>query len=177
MENSVKKLTFLLVALIFSANSVFAQKIGYIFSEKVLIESQEAIDASKEFEKIVAEMQREYEQKQVDFRKLNEDIEKQSLLLSDEKKAQKQQQLELLYKEILEFEKVKFGPGGEAERKQNDLMKPIIEGINKIVKEVSENEGFDFVLDASVAGVIVYAKEDFDLTDQVVEALNKKTGE
>lgn len=169
----MKKIILTLSVLTILSTSVFAQKLAYIFSEKILSESQEAIDASKEFDKVIAEMKKDYQDKESELRKLNDELEKQSLLLSPEKKAEKQAKMEDIYRQLLDFEKNKFGPGGEAEKKQNDLMKPIIEKVNKVVKEVSVREGFDFVLDASIGGVIVYAKEDFDITDRIIETLNK----
>ena len=42
--------------------------------------------------------------------------------------------------------------------------------MNEIIKQVAEDEGFDFVLNTTA---LAYAKEAHDLTDRVIEALTK----
>jgi Skp family chaperone for outer membrane proteins len=47
-----------------------------------------------------------------------------------------------------------------------------VEKINKILERLSADEGYGLVFDVANAN-IVYAKKEFDLTDRVLEELNK----
>ena len=54
------------------------------------------------------------------------------------------------------------------------MTQPIIEKIDAILKRIAEDEDYTFIFDA-VSGGLAYAKPTFDLTDQVIEELNKET--
>ena len=51
-------------------------------------------------------------------------------------------------------------------------MQPIIDKVNTVIQKIGEDGDYDVIFDAAV-GNIVYAKEDFDLTDLVLEDLNE----
>ena len=48
----------------------------------------------------------------------------------------------------------------------------IYDKIDTIIQRISDEEGFDMVFDV-VQGVIVFAKPEWDITDRVLEELNK----
>ena len=41
-----------------------------------------------------------------------------------------------------------------------------------VLQKIGDEDGFDFILDV-VQGVVLYAKPEFDITDRVLEELNK----
>ena len=49
---------------------------------------------------------------------------------------------------------------------------PINNRINEILNRIGDDEEYDFIFDAN-QGNIVYAKDDFDLTDRILEELQK----
>ncbi|MCX7726389.1 MAG: OmpH family outer membrane protein, partial [Chitinispirillaceae bacterium] len=67
----------------------------------------------------------------------------------------------------------KFGQQGEALMKNEELTKPIIEKINKIIEKIAKEENYDFILDARAGGV-VFGKKVYDLNQRVLEALKKE---
>ncbi len=66
----------------------------------------------------------------------------------------------------------KFGNRGEIYQKESEYLGPILEKINKILKEVGEEDGYDYILDAS-KGSIVFADPSLDLTNVVLRELRK----
>jgi outer membrane protein len=67
----------------------------------------------------------------------------------------------------------KFGQRGEALVKNEELMKPVVEKINKIIEKIAKDENFDFIFDIRMGG-IVFAKPAYDLTDRVLAQLAKE---
>ena len=57
--------------------------------------------------------------------------------------------------------------------KNEELTKPIIEKINKIIEKIAKDENYDYIMDARAGGVI-YGKPAFDLTERVLDILNKE---
>jgi outer membrane protein len=103
---------------------------------------------------------------------LKQDLEKTSLVLSEAKKKEKEENLESKKLEYQRLTNDIFGPGGRAEKRNAELTKPILDKINQVLEKIATEENFIMIFD-SVNGNIAYAKEDLDLTDRVLEELEK----
>ena len=53
------------------------------------------------------------------------------------------------------------------------MTKPIIDRINKLLEEIGEEEKYTIIFDIAESG-IVYAKQGMDMTDRVIEELNRE---
>ena len=152
----------------------FAQlKIGYVDSQRILAQYQEAVDAQNQLEQIRNQYQSEYEAKVKEYQQLAQEIESQSLLLSEEKKKEKLQQLQEKATDIDQYKFEKLNPdGGEFYKKNQELFKPIIDKINNIIHKIGTDEEYDLILDAS-SGALLHALPKYDLTSRILDELNK----
>lgn len=180
VRKSMKSITFLVVAAFLTLGvmgSAFAQlKIGYVDSQKILANYKESIDAQKKLDAQNAKWQQEMQDMQKQLKGLQDQLDAQKLLLSDAKKQEKQQEIQDLYLKIQKFQMQKWGQQGELYQLNQKLMQPIIEQINQIITKIGDEEKFDYIFD-TVQGNIVYAnKKQPDLTDRVLEKLNKSAG-
>jgi len=161
--------------LLFSSISlVFGQlKVGYVDSQKLMAQYQEAIDAQNKLEKIRNEYQAEYENKVREYQQMAGEIDSQSLLLSEDKKKEKLRLLQEKATEIDQYKFEKLNPeGGEFYRKNQELFKPVIDKINLVIQKIGRVEEYDFILDAS-SGTLLHALPKYDLTQQVLDELNQ----
>jgi outer membrane protein len=143
---TIQKILVLLLGL---AAFVSAElKIGYINSEKILMEYQGTKEAEEKLKKEVAKVEQEATERKKKMEEMREQLDKQSLLLSAERK----------------------GPEGSVAKKNQELFQPIIEQVNKILEVVAKNENYDFIFDAR-GGTLVWAKSAYDLTEKVIQAL------
>jgi outer membrane protein len=148
-------------------------KLGYIDSQKILAQYQEAIDAQNQLEQIRNQYQAEYEAKVREYQSMAEEIESQSLLLSEEKKKEKLRELQQKATEIDKYKFEKLNPeGGEFYKKNQELFQPIIKKINDIITRIGAEEEYDMVFDAS-SGALLHALPKYDLTERILEELNK----
>lgn len=148
-------------------------KIGFINSESIFQEFDGTKEAQDKFNKEVAKWEQDASNKQKDIKDLKEQIDKQSLLLSGERKKALEDSLEnkmALYQKYLQE---KFGQKGEALTKNEELTKPIIEKINKIIEKIAKEENYDYIFDARAGGV-VFAKKAYDLSERVLGLLSKE---
>lgn len=159
-----------------SFGTVFAQmKLGYVNSQKILLTYPDAIDAQKKLDAENNKWSTELQKKEEEFRSIQETLEQQSLLLSDAKKQERQQELQNLYVNIQQFQNDKWGENGEFFKRKEEFFLPIIEKINNAIHKIGEDGDYDFIFD-SIAGNILHTKEDkYDLTDLVLEELEKET--
>ncbi len=176
----MKSLKFLSLAfvviltLVLSHGPAAAQlKIGYVNSNKILETYKEALDVKKQLQEINAQWEREARDMQKEIQELLDQLESQSLLMSEERKKEKQQEIQNLQLKYQKFLQDKWGQGGEALKKEAELLQPVFDKINAAIRKIGEAEGFSYIFDV-VAGNILYASEDQpDLTDKLLAELNK----
>ena len=165
---------FWLLLLIFSGFRAYAEelKMGYINSIKIRAEYKEFADAQTKFDKEIAEYQNQDVSLRQEIDSLQKVLESQSLLLSEAKRKEKEQQLEVKKQAYRKFFDEIFGPDGKVEKKNAELTKPILDKINAALEKIANQDGYAFIFDA-VNGNIAYAKKTFDITDKVLAELNK----
>ena len=175
-EGILRKPIFLFttVLLLASFSMVFAElKIGYVDSQKIMAQYQEAIDAQNKLEEIRNQYQAEYENKVREYQEMAQEIDSQSLLLSEDKKKEKLRLLQEKATEIDQYKFEKLNPeGGEFYRKNQEIFKPVIDKINLVIQKIGRVEEYDYIIDAS-SGSLLHALPKYDLTQQVLEELNR----
>ena len=148
-------------------------KIGYIDSERILAEFPESQEAQSK----LAEENREWETQagsmDQQIEDLSNQLEQQKLLLSEEKRAEKEQELQALYIKAQQFKQEIWGQDGKLYQRNLELTRPVVEKINAVISKIGDEENYDFIFDAT-QGNIVHAKAEYDITDRVLELLQKE---
>ena len=171
----MKRLTMIVVflTLFVFAGQVFAQeKIRFVNTQKINENYAEAIALQKKLDNIYQGYQTEYEQMAMNFQQKQQDLENQSLLLSPEKKAEKQRELQEMYAQLENYKVQKIGPQGEMFQKQQELSKPVIEKIQQVIDKIAADNGYDTIMDIATAGLLYY-NEKLDITDIILDELQK----
>jgi len=167
----MKKLLILAV-LLFLTIPVSAQlKIGYIDSDFLRKQLTDFQDVDKKMDTYVKEWNDEIAKLEKTFKDKYDDYDKRKLLLSDQKRVELEKELTTLEAKFNELRNTKYGPGGEFQKKQEELLKPVLDKVNKAVKKVAQENNFDFIFDRSGDILFIYAKEDYDVTNLVLEKL------
>jgi len=160
--------------LILFSTQLLAQegKIGYIDSMKLRTTYKEFADVQVKFDQEVAKWQLLADSLKKGVDSLQVDFDKQSLLLSEEKKKEKEHFIEQKKTEYTAFVNQTFGPGGKMEKLNTDLTKPILDKINVALEKIALENNYIMIFDA-VNGNVAWAKKGLDLTDMVLDALSK----
>jgi outer membrane protein len=165
------------------STNLFAQglKIGVINSEAVVQNFEQFRRAEAQLGKDVEGWTQERAAWEADMQRLQKDIEdRQNRLaagqniLSDVKKKALQGEIDSLKGDFTtrvsrqsEVEQERFNA------RKTELLAGVFETVNKTIEEIGEQEGYDFIIDAS-NGSVVYAKNPTDLTSQLLDHLEKK---
>jgi len=159
---------------IFFAVSLFAeQKIGYIDSQEILAKYERAQEIRGEFQNKVNEWKEEVNRRQAELEKLQKSLETQSFMLTDEARTRKIKEIQQKKAELESFVNEIYRKDGKAEILNKELMQPLLQEIDTIVSQIAREEEFAFILDAST-GVVIYADDMYDITDRILQALNKE---
>ncbi|HLE11264.1 MAG: hypothetical protein A2504_03460 [Bdellovibrionales bacterium RIFOXYD12_FULL_39_22] len=166
----MKNLFLLGLFLAFGFNAYGAIVVGSVDIQKVLV-------TVKEGEKVKSKLKGAYDEKQkilkVDEEKIKgmqQDYQKQSLVMSADAKQKKEMEIQKL---IVEIQQASMKYQKELQDMEQTMKKPILEKIQKIVEEVSVTAKVDMTFESSTAPVI-YAKDQKDLTEEVITLYDKK---
>ncbi|OQX92674.1 MAG: hypothetical protein B6D58_01765 [candidate division Zixibacteria bacterium 4484_95] len=165
-----KILTAMFIVCLLSVGLAGEVKIGYIDSQRIFAESQEYQDAQAKFDKDVENWNAQAEQMKKDIDQLIDELESQSLMLSAEKKREKEALLSAKQDTLNQFLNAVFGDNGKAERRMAELSKPIRDKILEVIEEIAIENNYDIIFDAGTVN-IAYAKKSLDLTDEVLEKI------
>lgn len=148
-------------------------KLGYIDTVKIFAEFKETVDAETIYKKEVEVWKKKATDMETELAKMREEIQSQSLMLSEEKLAEKKLQFDQKLKEYNQYMAEVFGDDGQAAKRNKELTQPIVEKINAVIAQIAEAEGYTIIFD-SAQGNIVYAKKTIDLTEKVMAQLQQQ---
>jgi outer membrane protein len=178
----VKSLGLLVMSLLFSS-MLFGQelKIGVVNSELVMQSYPEFQRAEEKLGREVEVWQGERAGWEKQMQAMQQDIIDRERKLqagqttfSENRKQELQAQIDSL--KITYQQNIQEQMAAEQERynqRRMELLAEVLEVVNKTIEEIGEAEGYDIILDGS-NGTVVYAKEPNDITDILLNKLEKK---
>lgn len=148
-------------------------KLGYIDTVKIFANFKETVEAEEVYKKEVEGWKKRAEEMEAELAQLRENIQSQSLMLSEEKLNEKKAEFDLKARDYQKYMKDIFGETGEAAKRNQELTEPIVEKINAVIAKMAEAEGYTIVFDSS-QGNIVYADKAIDITEKVIAELESQ---
>jgi outer membrane protein len=170
----MKKWLFLSLLFLFS-QAALAQKIGYVDSDRLKNEYKPFLEAKDQLNKEVADWQRKADSLSRGIKALEDSLAKVGLILSPDKKKEREDEIVRVKKEYQQYLAETFGVGGKVEKRNSELSKPILDKVNAAIAEVALENNFDLILD-TVTGSVAYGRKSLDATDRVLEKLNAALG-
>jgi len=151
-------------------------KMGYVDSQKVLDESLSGKQVKDALNEYVQSRQKIVDIEESELRKFQEDISKQSAILSPEARQEKE---ETFQKKFMEYQKKVGELQKEIQARRTEKLEEFNVELDKIVKSIGEKEGFSIILNNLEVNIVLYAKPSFNLTDRIISELDKniKTGD
>jgi len=147
------------------------QKFAVVDLQRALTEIEEGKKAKGQLKTLFDQRQKTLDKQQEDLRVLKEGIEKQRDVLSREVYAKKVEELQKALAELqttyMEFQR-------ELAAKEADLTRPILERLQRVVKQLGQKEGYVFVFERNEAGVVYTSS--YDMTDLVIQRYNAGDG-
>jgi outer membrane protein len=129
--------------------------------------------AQEEFDRQVAKWEQQANLLQKELASIKERLDKQSLMLSDEKKRELEADYAKKDTELKDFISKVYGRTGELISENEKVSAPIIQLIRKAVNEIALQEGYDMVVDRAT-GAVLFWKNENDLTQKVLDYLNSR---
>jgi outer membrane protein len=152
-----------------SLASAQSGKIGFIRDDRIQTEFKDWLDAQESIQLEIKAWEDEANAKKLEFQELLDEYDKQRLILSDDKKREKEAAIRAKQEALDAFTRQIWGPSGRAEQKQQVLLAPLLTKINKAIENVAIEGGFDVIFTSSSG--LGYVNPALDVTDKVLTAL------
>lgn len=170
MLTRILTLLLLVTGLAFAADGM---RIAHVDS-KIIFEGYKGTrKAQEEYDRQVAKWEQQASLLQKEVASIKERLDKQSLMLSEEKKRELEADYARKETELKSFIDRIYGRTGELLIENEKVSKPIVQLIRKAVDEIALSEGYDMVLDRATGSVLFWKKE-HDLTQKVIDYLNSR---
>lgn len=131
-------------------------------------------DAQETYDKQVAKWEQEVADKQKELAAMKEKFEKQSLMLSDERKKELASQFQQKQADLQKLVQSLYGKDGKVARTNEEFTGPILQKIRVAAQQIAKSEGYDFVLDKAAGAVFYVGNTEFEITQKVLDRLNSE---
>ena len=163
--------TYTLLLLGFFAN---AQRYAVIDSKYILEKLAEYKESQTKLDQFSAQWQQEIEKKQADLDKMYKDYDAEQVMLSDELKKKREDELFNREKEVRDLQKKRFGFEGDLFKKRQELIKPIQDKVYSAIQKLAVDKSYDFILDKSEGITVIFADPKLDRSEDVLRELGVK---
>ena len=166
----------ILIALCFLgiAFTTSAQRYAVIDSKYILDKLPEYKEAQKKMDQFSEQWQSEIDKKQADLDKMYKDFDAEQVMLSDELKKKREDELFNKDKELRELQRKRFGFEGDLFKKRQELIKPLQDRVYNAIQRLAVQKSYDFILDKSEGITVIFADPKLDRSDDVLRFLGVK---
>lgn len=167
----MKKIVFLCTIVLFTALSGMAQKIAYVDTEYILNSIPQYEAAKEQLDEISNTWQKEVEEKFNKVEELYKKFQADAVLLSDEMKRKRENEIINKEKEAKELQRKYFSQDGELFTKRQELIKPIQDEIFNAVKEIATDGNYAIIFDAAGGANMLFSDPKYDKSDEVLKKM------
>ncbi|UII76908.1 OmpH family outer membrane protein [Flagellimonas sp. HMM57] len=154
----------------------FAQRgvrIGYVDMEYILENVEEYRDATEQLNTKAQKWKQEIELKQSVVEQMKKDLMAEKVLLTDELIAEREEEIQVLETEMLDYQQNRFGPQGDLVLQKQLLIQPIQDQVFNEVQKIGGNKRYDFIFDKSADVVMLYSEKRHDISDLVLREIGR----
>ena len=172
----MKKLISIAATVFLFTLSASAQKYAYVETEYILSNVPEYKSAQSQIDNMSVQWQKEIEARYAEIDKMYRAFQAESILLTDEMKKKRENEIIAKEKEAKELQKQRFGVDGDLFKKRQELVKPIQDKIYNAIKALAEKGNFAVIFDKSSDLSMLYANPKYDKSDDILVGMGYKKG-
>jgi outer membrane protein len=168
------KKSILLLCLLAVGTIGFSQRYAIIDTKYILDKMPDYKDAQKELDDIAAGWQKEIDAQQQDLDRMYKDFEAEQVMLSEDLKKKREDQLFVKEKGLRDLQRKRFGFEGDLFKKRGELIKPVQDKVYNAVQKLAAARGYDFILDKSEGITVIFADPKLEKSEDVLRELGVK---
>lgn len=167
----MKNLIVSILVILGSVSISYGQKYAFIDVQYILKEMPEYTKAQSELDKLAEKYESEIKAAYQEIEKKINALKQEEILLPAETKKQREFEISEMQKEAQKLQQQKFGPNGDLFAKRKEMIEPIQNKIYKAVKDMSDDKGYDFVLDKGANSNLLFVNPKYDKSDYIISQI------
>lgn len=171
---SIKGLVALIAIFSLSLGAANAQKYAYVNSQYILDNIPDYKTAMQSLDNQSLTWQKDIEDKYAIIDKLYKAYQAEQVLLTEEMKKRRQDEITQKEKDVKDLQKQRFGYEGDLFKKKQELVKPIQDKIYNAIKKLATDQSYAVIFDKSSDLTMLYTNPKYDKSDDVLLAMGYK---
>jgi len=167
-----KYLLSLAVLLFVGTTTISAQRIAVVDINQVLESLDDYKQAQRDLDKQAATWRSEIAQEYDVIKSMYNKYQAEQVLLSDEVRKQREEEIVNKEKSVREMQKQRFGPEGALFKRRQALVQPIQDKVYSAIEDYANAKDFDFILDKGSAAGLLFVNSQFDKTEDILNRVN-----
>lgn len=152
-----------------TGNRTFAQRNAFVDTQYIMNNIPEYKDAQDELDGMSKKWQKEIETKYGEVETMYKKYQAESVLLPDDVKQKREEEIVNKEKEVKDLQKKYFGAEGDLFKKRQELIQPIQEKVYNAIETIATTKNYSFVFDKSGGVTLLYGDPKFDISDDVLD--------
>jgi outer membrane protein len=173
-KKHMKKVLFAACLTVLVALTGNAQRYAVIDSKYILEKIPDYKQAQQKLDEFSKLWQQELDQKQAAVDKMFKDYDAEQVMLPDNLKKKREDELYNKEKELRDLQRKRFGFEGDLFKKRQELIKPIQDRVYNAVQKLATDKQYDFILDKSEGITVIFADPKLDKSEDVLKNLGVK---
>jgi outer membrane protein len=168
----MKYLIIFLFSIILSQSGIAqTQRTAVVDIDEILTSMPDYQKAQDQLDQIAEQWRQEIAQEMDKVKSMYNKYQAEQVLLSDEMKREREEEIMEKEKEVRDVQRQKFGPEGELFNKRQELVAPIQNEVYKAISSYADSRGFDLILDRSANSGIIFINDAMDKTEDIKKIL------
>ncbi len=163
----MKNRLFLLAILSLMFVNMQAQKIAVVDINAVLSDMATYQTAQKELDAMAATWRTEIAKEQDKVKSLYNKFQAEQVLLTDDVKKQREEEIVAKEGEVRDMQKRRFGPEGDLFKRRQQLVAPVQEKVFAAIESFAAERGYDIVIDKGSSAGLLFVKPEYDKTEDI----------
>jgi len=149
----------------------FSQKYAIIDTRYILDKMPDYKTAQTKLDDVAGDWQKEIDSMQSQLDKMYKDYEAEQVMLSEELRRKREDQLFGKERALRDLQRKRFGFEGDLFKKRQELIKPVQDKVYNAVQKLASQRGYDFILDKSEGITVIFADPKLDKSEDVLREL------
>jgi Skp family chaperone for outer membrane proteins len=130
--------------------------------------------ASNLLDKNIENWKKEIELKKLELEQIQDQLDAERIIFTPELINDREMEIQDFASEIIRLQEKRLGPSGDMIIQRSKLMQPLQDQVMTIVKQVAEENKYDFIFDRSSTATMLYSAKNYDISDLVIKRINRQ---
>lgn len=173
----ILKTCLFVVLLVLCSRTTYGQRgtrVGYIDMNYILETVDEYNKASDLLDKNIENWKKEIELKKLELQQYQDQLNAERIILTPELIKDRELEIQDFTTDIIRLQEKRFGPNGDMIIQRSKLIQPLQDQVMSIVKQVAEENKYDFIFDRSSTSTMLYSAKNYDISELVIKRINRQ---